>query len=65
LAACQSKLGIQKLEVKMEEDKEAIQRFPLLTSDFEFLRPLFLAYDDKIEKMERLVCIKKKKKLNK
>lgn len=39
----------------MENEEEILENFQILAGDLNYLLPLFMAYDDKIEKYEHIV----------
>ena len=56
---CQTKLGIPtNTNFDMENEEEVMQNFNILAGDLEYLKPLFMAYDDKLEKYEHIVYFK-------
>lgn len=55
---CQTKLGIpNNTKFNIENEEELLQNFQILAGDLEYLEPLFMAYDNKLEKYEHIVRI--------
>ena len=53
---CQTKLGIpNNTNFNIEHEDDILQNFQILAGDLEYLAPLLMAYDDKLEKYEHIV----------
>jgi hypothetical protein len=56
LMLCQTRLGIpNNTKFNIENEEDMLQNFQILAGDLEYLAPLLMAYDDKLEKYEHTV----------